>query len=504
MEVEIELKFIFNAQFAEDLYSALNKFRCISKKTQFLHNVYFDTADRRLRQFDMGLRVRTIDNKSVQTIKTAGRVIGGLHQRPEYNEPIEGLRPKLARFNSKIWPVDCDIQQLENLLTPIFSTDFERQTWLIEIAEDTLIEVAYDTGFIETNQGRIALCEVELELVKGDEKQLFILGNEIALLPDVRLGNVSKAQRGYMLADNARFQIKPLEHSSIADDLSIQQALLTNLQHGLKQIQYHENCFIENKEVEALKELLQGVQFLHQNIILFKGDIKGLNQAPWIEDLHWLARSFSWLDEYFTQARLLEDKAYYLRKLPKYKSIVTNLKEQQNNLPSCDDVTAILTSSRYCQFVLNFTQWLIQLEKSTFDGDKSNNINQFSVTHLDNAWGQVDNALKNSESFSMQQFLSYQGLLESNLLTGLSLGSIFCKQKSSDFRSPWLDIKQGLNEFSMINLISEIAHDETDNTLQYEYFKWISRKEKSLLHALQKSKHQALLKEVYWHQEKLH
>ncbi|MCP4324877.1 MAG: CYTH domain-containing protein, partial [Alteromonadales bacterium] len=263
MEVEIELKFIFNAIFADNLYNTLNKFHCISNKKQFLHNVYFDTADRRLRQFDMGLRVRSCDGKSVQTIKNAGRVIGGLHQRPEYNEPIEGLRPALARFNNKIWPDNCDVQQLEQALTPIFTTDFERQTWLIEIAGDTLIEVAYDSGSIETNQGKVALCEVELELIKGDEKQLFILGNEIAQIPDVRLGNVSKAQRGYMLADNSTFQTKKLNHSAISEELTIQQALLVNMQHGLKQIQYHENCYIESQDIEALKELLKGVKFLH-------------------------------------------------------------------------------------------------------------------------------------------------------------------------------------------------------------------------------------------------
>ena len=276
MEIEIELKFIFDARFTGDLYNTLNKFHCISNKKQFLHNVYFDTAERRLRQYDMGLRVRSCEGKSVQTIKTAGRVIGGLHQRPEYNEPIEGLRPKLARFKSKIWPENCNIQILEQELTPIFSTDFERQTWLIEIAGDTLIEVAYDTGFIETNQGKIALCEVELELVKGDEKQLFTLGNEIAQIPHVRLGNVSKAQRGYMLADNSTFQVKKLNQSSVTAEASIQQALLINMQHGLKQLQYHENCYIENQDIEALKELLKGVKFLHQNIILFKNEIFGL------------------------------------------------------------------------------------------------------------------------------------------------------------------------------------------------------------------------------------
>ena len=498
MEVEIELKFIFNAKFANELHKTINKFDCISSKAQFLHNVYFDTAERRLRQFDMGLRVRSCDGKSVQTIKTAGRVIGGLHQRPEYNEPIEGLRPELARFPEKIWAENCDIQQLEQQLTPIFSTDFERQTWLIEVAGDTLIEVAYDTGFIETNQGKISLCEIELELVKGDEQQLFILGREIALLPGVRLGNVSKAQRGYMLADNATFQVKPLSHSSITENQSIQQALLTNFQHGLKQIQYHENCYIEGQQVDALNELLKGVKFLHQNIILFKTELPTLKKAPWIEDLHWLARTFSWLDEYITQARLLENKAYYLRKLSKSKSIVKQLNQQQDALPTSESIIEILTSSRYCQFVLTFTEWLIQLEKNSFLNEKANEVTRFSSKSLAKAWGEMNAALENSDEFTVQQFLAYQGLLESNLLTGLSLGNVFSTQSSDAFRSPWLDIKQGLDEFSMLNLISEIAHDESDDALQAEYLKWIKRKQDSLLHALQQSKQQALLKPAYW------
>lgn len=499
MEVEIELKFIFNEKFATELHKTINKFDCISSKAQFLHNVYFDTAERRLRQFDMGLRVRSSEGKSVQTIKTAGRVIGGLHQRPEYNEPIEGLRPELSRFPNKIWPENCDIQQLQEELTPIFSTDFERQTWLIEIAGDTLIEVAYDTGFIETNQGKISLCEIELELLKGDEQQLFILGNEIAELPGVRLGNVSKAQRGYMLADNATFQVKPFEHSVVTGNQSIQQALLINMQHGLKHIQYHENCYIEGQQIEALSELLKGIKFLHQNIIIFKTELNALKKAPWIEDLHWLARTFSWLDEYVTQARLLENKAYYLRKLSKSKAIVRKLNEQQNALPSNDSIIDLLTSTRYCQFILTFTEWLIQLEKNTFSGEKTNNINAFSSHALNTAWNEMKLALEDSDHFTVQQFVACQGLLESNLLIELSLGNVFSKQESETFYSPWLDMKQGLDEFSMLNLIAEVADDENDNALQSEYLKWVKRKQDSLLHAMQQSKQQALLKIAYWY-----
>jgi len=501
MEIEIELKFIFNAKFVDNLHNTLNKFHCISSKTQFLHNVYFDTTERYLRQCDMGLRVRSCDGKSVQTIKTAGRVIGGLHQRPEYNEPIASLRPELARFKSNIWPKNCDVEQLEAQLTPIFSTDFERQTWLIEIANDTLIEVAYDCGFIETNQGKVALCEVELELVKGDEKQLFILGKEIAQLPSARLGNVSKAQHGYMLADNLTFQVQPLNHAMVTDKLSIEQAMLFNMQHGLKQIQYHEHCYIEGQQVEALSELLKGVKFLHQNIILFKDEVKDLSKAPWISELHWLARSFSWLDDYFIQARLLDNKAYYLRKLSKPKSIINAIKQQKSALPDTASITALLTSTRYCQFILVFTQWLMEHEKSNTHAPKHNNMHRFSKKALEASWGNVSEALKDSDHFSAQQLLSYHSLLETSLLTGLSVGNIFSKQSSDKFRTHWLDIKQGLNEFSMLNLMAEIIKDEEDSTLQAECFKWIERKEGSLLNALQQSKQLALIKPLYWESE---
>ena len=444
---------------------------------------------------DMGLRVRSCEGRSVQTIKTAGRVIGGLYQRPEYNEPIQGARPALARFNSKIWPPGCDLQALENELVPIFSTDFERQTWLLETPDDTLIEVAYDRGFIETNQGRVDICEIELELLKGDEKQLFVLANEIAALPGVRLGNVSKAQRGYMLTDNAFFEVKALASSPVSSSMSIKQALLTNMQHGLQHIQYHENCYIESFQDEALNELLTGLKFLHQNLTLFKQYSPALLKAPWVEDLHWLARTFSWLDARQTYQSLSANKGYYLRKLPKFKSLLNKLEEQDKKLPDQKTIRALLTSTRYCKFILKLTQWLILFEKSTFSSEKTDSVKDFACEHLSRSWGEIKRAIDANRD---NQLLSSQGLLESCLLVGLSVGNLFPLQKSVVFRSPWLDIKQGMQELAMIDVIADIAEQETDSERQREYDKWIKRKKESLLHALEQSKEQALLKEPYW------
>jgi triphosphatase len=498
METEIEIKFLFNSQFESELYQQINAQGFISNKTQMLQNVYFDTDNRLLREMDMGLRVRSCDGRSVQTIKTAGRVIGGLHQRPEYNEPIEGVKPELARFNEKIWPTNCDIKKLEETLLPIFSTDFIRQTWLVEMDDDTLIEVAYDRGFIETAQGKIDISEVELELIKGDETKLFIFGNKIAELPEVRLGNVSKAQRGYMLMNNTSFAVKPLEPSPITATMSIQQALLTNIQHGLKHIQYHENCYVESCQHSALRELFVGIKFIHQNLTLFKEQFPDLHDQEWVDDLHWLARSFSWVDTRQVYHRLLKDKGYYLRKLPKLKGLLDNIKALDNALPDKEKVLELLNSTRYCQFVLTLTKWLIFFEKSTFSSEKKYAIESFSEQCLSQSWDELIAILSPK---SVDHLLAYQGGLESNLLMGSSLGNLFSQQRREIFHSPWLDIKNGLKKLAMLDAVFDIVDSEEDPALKKEYCKWLTRKKESLLDALALSKEQALLKNPYWEKQ---
>ncbi|PIN63755.1 inorganic triphosphatase, partial [Klebsiella pneumoniae] len=44
-------------------------------------NIYYETADNWLRRHDMGLRIRGDQGRYEMTLKIAGRVVGGLHQR---------------------------------------------------------------------------------------------------------------------------------------------------------------------------------------------------------------------------------------------------------------------------------------------------------------------------------------------------------------------------------------------------------------------------------------
>jgi triphosphatase len=498
METEIEIKFFFNAHFASELLDKIKQYTVISHKDQMMYNVYFETSSRALRKMDMGLRVRRIDEQFTQTIKTSGRVIGGLHQRPEFNEPIEGLQPELARFNQKIWPDGCNINDLQTQLLPLFSTDFRRLHWLLEMPEGTLIEVAYDSGKIKSNQAESEICEIELELVKGDEAQLFILAKDLASLPQVRLGNVSKAQRGYMLTDGANFKVKPLDFSLLMPDMSIREALLVNFQHGLKHLQYHEHCYLEGKEVNALVELQKSIMFLHQNIHIFKEAGVSFLGLAWVEDLQWLARSFSWIDERLVFKKLLENKAYYIRKLPRLKHLKKELRLAEQALPSAEDIFNMLHSSRYCQFVLRLTEWLIQLEKTPNTSETVESLLSFSNQILTEGWSKLKVALSAEAIISIENLLHQEGVLSSNLMTEFSLGNLFNAQKSTVYCYPWLDIYQGIQELSMLETINELALEETRHETQTEYFKWIKRKQYSLLSAIEQSKQRALSNPMYW------
>ena len=101
-----------------------------------------------------------------QTIKTSGKVIAGLHQRPEYNIDIDNNQPILSLFPEAIWPEEIDVNQLQQEIVELFSTNFTRHTWLITLANGQ-VELAFDSGTIACKDFSQTpnIYEIELELV---------------------------------------------------------------------------------------------------------------------------------------------------------------------------------------------------------------------------------------------------------------------------------------------------------------------------------------------------
>ncbi len=107
MAQEIELKFIVNHDAVDALRNHLHTLGGEHHAPSQLLNIYFETPDNWLRRHDMGLRIRGENGRYEMTMKIAGRVTGGLHQRPEYNVALS--EPVL------------DLTQLRRCSVPIFT-----------------------------------------------------------------------------------------------------------------------------------------------------------------------------------------------------------------------------------------------------------------------------------------------------------------------------------------------------------------------------------------------
>jgi len=207
MTTEIELKYLIPVNNEDNdavvdnitaMLKAQNIIFTLDKKQ--LTNNYFDNRGLALRKMDIGLRIRGVNEKYEQTVKTAGKVVGCLHQRPEYNVDLKGNHLDLLLFPEHIWPEHVDVDKLQKSLQVIFNTDFSRQTWLITQA-DSVIELALDRGEIFTSPTieTLAINELEIELVSGDEQALFALAKQLMNVVQMRPGKLSKAARGYAL-----------------------------------------------------------------------------------------------------------------------------------------------------------------------------------------------------------------------------------------------------------------------------------------------------------------
>ena len=219
MEYEIELKLLTNQQAGEiietKLLSQLDA--KVTQQTQILTNHYFDTPSRTLRQHDIGLRIRGNNHRFEQTLKTAGKSIGGLQQRPEYNVQLDESKnqnvllpvPNLRLFPVSAWPKTINVDDLQVEIEILFSTHFERNIYLLEFSDADIVELAWDLGEVTSGNKSVPICEIELELKKGSTTSLFKLAKRIVSLLPTSIGTDSKAARGYNLLDG--LPIKKLE-----------------------------------------------------------------------------------------------------------------------------------------------------------------------------------------------------------------------------------------------------------------------------------------------------
>ena len=177
-----------------------------SRQTLTLVNRYYDTRDRKLTAAGMAYRIRQTNGKDLEaTVKTRGKTVNGFSQRGEYTIPLTKEEPVLSGFEAQL---DQKLQTLlaDDELLPLFTVDVTREIALMRLSAVTVVELAVDRGFITADGKTASIDEIELELKKGQEKELLhytaALAGEIPLLPEEK----SKFRRGMELLGYTAFK----------------------------------------------------------------------------------------------------------------------------------------------------------------------------------------------------------------------------------------------------------------------------------------------------------
>ncbi len=165
-----------------------------SHKPSTLVSVYFDTDKLKLRNKGLSLRVRRTGRRHVQTIKQDAGASAALLVRNEWERDVAGTQPDLdAARDTALAPLLS--KKLRRNLKPVFETRVRRTVYPIRSAESE-IELAIDKGKVEAGRHSSPLCEVELELKRGESAELFKLARALAEEVPVQLTVKSKAEHG--------------------------------------------------------------------------------------------------------------------------------------------------------------------------------------------------------------------------------------------------------------------------------------------------------------------
>ena len=246
-------------------------------------SLYFDTADHSLLKAGLSLRIRRVGRKRIQTVKARGGSSAGLFARPEWESAVPGDTPVLDDTT----PIQTLLGERADELAPVFEVRVERRIWDIREGE-TLIELVIDRGTVVAGDRRSSICEIELELKSGDAAALFAFARKLDAAVPLRLGVLTKAERGYALLDPAVAAVKA-GGIDLPRDMTAAQALQQIVQACLRQFRLNEDLLLMGRAPEALHQSRVALRRLRSALSVFKALIADDASAGLREALRWLA-----------------------------------------------------------------------------------------------------------------------------------------------------------------------------------------------------------------------
>ncbi|QJU59266.1 inorganic triphosphatase [Sphingomonas sp. AP4-R1] len=245
--------------------------------------LYFDTPARDLAKAGMSLRIRQENDTRIQTVKASGGTTAGLFARSEWEQEVDTDVPILDDTT----PIRSVLGREADDIAPIFQVAIERRSWTVEEG-GSVVELVIDRGRVEAGDRTARIVEIELELKSGTPAALFAVAHRLDAIAPVRLGVLTKSERGYRLSDAPRAAIKA-GHLTLRHDMTSAEAFQTIVHACIRHFRLNEALLVQSREADALHQSRVALRRLRSGFSIFKPILADPEGRRLQEELRWLA-----------------------------------------------------------------------------------------------------------------------------------------------------------------------------------------------------------------------
>lgn len=258
MAEEIELKLTASADMlpAVRAHPAVTAVARGRPRTTRMVSTYYDTPGRDLAAAGVALRLRRAGGRWLQTVKGDGAAAAGLHRRAEFEWPLTA--PRLDPEKLAATPYRKLFARNGGAYRRIFATDVRRSAQPLVFPDGTRATLCLDLGEIRAGRRRAAICEIEVELDKGDPSRLFELASTLAADLPIRVSHASKAERGYVLATQTAIAPRRARDVALVPDSTPRTALAAIGAECIAQVEINAAAMLDVTDPEYLHQLRVG------------------------------------------------------------------------------------------------------------------------------------------------------------------------------------------------------------------------------------------------------
>jgi inorganic triphosphatase YgiF len=369
---EIELKFELENQ-SIHLVPKLPILAASPFQAQSQLTIYYDTRKGKVRQNGFSLRVRSTERGFVQTVKPLDSG-AALFARDEWEHSVPSIEPDLSALSETPLGELAAAGRLKKVV-PVIRSEVRRTSWRMK-HQSSLIAVDLDEGSMRAGEASNSFTELELELISGDAADLVEAARSMVEHVPMRLGVLSKAERGFALADGSLGKFSKAPPVKGDAGMSIADGFAAIAQSCLQHFRRNEPVVIAHRQVESLHQTRVAMRRLRSAFSLFKPVVTD-------EAYETLRQELRWFTNLLGEARNLD--VYLATK---------NLAEQPSDLlrrreEAYDVIVEALNSPRFLKMMFDLVAWAAT--GSWRSSKKANKrLLPFARRRLDKIWDPIN------------------------------------------------------------------------------------------------------------------